>query len=56
MRCLAEHKIFAMAVADVYPHYVAKAERKQRTKPEVDRIIEWLTGYDSAGPKKVLRD
>ena len=45
-----------MAVADVYPHYVAKAERKQRTKQEVDRIIEWLTGYDSADPKKVLRD
>ena len=56
MRCMAEHKIFTMAVANVYPHYVAKAERKQRTKQEVDRIIEWLTGYDPAGLEKVLRD
>lgn len=34
-----------MAFADVYPHYVAKAERKDRTKTEVDEIIRWLTGY-----------
>lgn len=34
-----------MAVAIVYPHYVAKAERKNRTKAEVDQIICWLTGY-----------
>ncbi len=35
-----------MAFAGVYPHYVAKAEKKNRTKSEVDEIIFWLTGYD----------
>lgn len=39
------HKIYAISVASVYPHYVAKAEKKGRTKAEVDRIITWLTGY-----------
>lgn len=43
------HRIFAMAFARVYPLYVQKAERKNRTKEEVDRIIRWLTGYDQAG-------
>ena len=43
-----EHRIFATSVASVYPHYVAKAERKGRTKAEVDEIITWLTGYDLA--------
>ncbi len=44
-----EHKIFEMAFAKVYPLYVQKAERKQRSAAEVDRIICWLTGYDDAG-------
>ena len=35
-----------MAFASVYPHYIAKAEKKGRTKEEVDTIISWLTGYD----------
>lgn len=39
------HRIFSMSVAGVYPHYIAKAERKGRTKAEVDEIIRWLTGY-----------
>lgn len=39
------HKIFGMAFAKVYPLYVNKAERKQRTKAEVDELIRWLTGY-----------
>jgi hypothetical protein len=39
------HRIFKMSFAQVYPHYVAKAERKGRTKAEVDTIICWLTGY-----------
>ena len=43
------HRIFAMPFAAVYPAYVKKAERKGRTKDEVDRIICWLTGYDPAG-------
>jgi hypothetical protein len=38
-----------MAFAKVYPAYVQKAERKNRTKEEVDQIIRWLTGYDQAG-------
>ena len=42
------HRIFATAVADVYPHYVAKVERKGRTKGELDQVIEWLTGYGPA--------
>jgi hypothetical protein len=46
---LAGHKIFSMPFAVVYPLYVAKAERKGRTKEEVDRVICWLTGYDHAG-------
>ncbi len=37
--------IFAQSFASVYPHYVAKAEKKGRTKDEVDQIIRWLTGY-----------
>ncbi|HET6762356.1 MAG TPA: DUF2200 domain-containing protein [Longimicrobiaceae bacterium] len=45
---MAEHRIFKSAFAGVYPHYVKKAERKGRTKEEVDQIIRWLTGYDQA--------
>jgi hypothetical protein len=40
------HRIFTTAVADVYPHYVTKAERKGRTKDEVDEVLRWLTGFD----------
>lgn len=39
------HRIFSMSVASVYPHYVAKAEKKNRSRAEVDQIIRWLTGY-----------
>ncbi len=42
---MAKHRIYTMSFASVYPHYVAKAEKKGRTKGEVDRIISWLTGY-----------
>ena len=42
------HRIFTTAFASVYPHYVRKAERKGRTRAEVDEVIEWLTGYDDA--------
>lgn len=45
---MAGHRIFATPFATVYPMYVAKAERKGRSKEEVDRIICWLTGYDAA--------
>jgi hypothetical protein len=46
---MAKHRIFTMKFSGVYPLYVQKAERKQRTKEEVDQIICWLTGYDEAG-------
>src|SRR5215470_3383422 len=42
-------RVFAMKFAGVYPLYVQKAERKNRTKEEVDQVICWLTGYDLAG-------
>ena len=42
---MTEHRIYSVSVASVYPHYVAKAEKKGRTKAEVDEIIRWLTGH-----------
>ena len=42
---MKKHRIYTMSFARVYPEYVAKAERKGRTKTEVDQIISWLTGY-----------
>ncbi len=46
---MPKHQIFAIKFAKVYPLYVQKAERKNRTKEEVDQIICWLTGYDQVG-------
>lgn len=46
---MPKHNVFAMKFAGVYPLYVQKAERKNRTKEEVDQIICLLTGYDQAG-------
>jgi hypothetical protein len=43
---MPKHRIFTIAFAKVYPLYVQKAERKNRTKEEVEQIICWLTGYD----------
>lgn len=51
---MAGHRIFAMPFARVYPAYVQKAVRKQRTQAEVDAIICWLTGYDAAGLRRQL--
>ena len=42
---MAQHRIYTTSFASVYPHYVTKAERKNRTNAEVDQIICWLTGY-----------
>ena len=42
---MTTHRIYAMSFASVYPHYVAKAEKKGRTKAEVYEIVRWLTGY-----------
>ncbi|EMJ98860.1 DUF2200 domain-containing protein [Leptospira sp. WS58.C1] len=49
-------KIFAMSFAKVYPMYIQKAERKGRTKAEVDKIIFWLTGYDSKSFQNQLKN
>ena len=53
---MAGHRIFKVSFASVYPHYVAKAEKKGRTKEEVDEIIRWLTGYDQAGLKSRMAE
>jgi hypothetical protein len=49
-------RIYKMIFASVYPLYVNKAEKKGRTKKEVDEIIYWLTGYDEKGLNKLLDD
>ncbi len=50
------HRIYTTSVASVYPHYLAKAQKKGRTQAEVDRIIRWLTGYDQAALDARLAD
>ena len=45
---MTKHRIFTTSFASVYPHYVKKAEKKGRTRAEVDRIICWLTGYSES--------
>jgi hypothetical protein len=42
---VTKHRIYTTSFASVYPHYVAKAEKKGHTKAEVDEIVRWLTGY-----------
>ena len=51
---MAAPRIFGIKFASVYPLYVQKAERKGRTRDEVDRVIRWLTGYDEAGLRRQL--
>ena len=48
------HRIFTTSFGSVYPHYVTKAERKGRTKAEVDEIIRWLTGFDESALREHL--
>jgi len=48
------HRIFTTSVASVYPHYVAKLERKGRTQAELKEVIGWLTGYDAAALRSHL--
>lgn len=50
------HRIFTTAVADVYPHYVTKVERKGRSRDELDEVIRWLTGYDQAALERHLAE
>ncbi|WZY00537.1 DUF2200 domain-containing protein [Bacillus sp. FSL W7-1360] len=51
---MAKHHIYTMSFAKVYPFYVAKAEKKGRSKAEVDEIICWLTGYDEEALAAIL--
>nr|WP_298132726.1 DUF2200 domain-containing protein [uncultured Pseudoxanthomonas sp.] len=51
---MSGHRIFTTSFASVYPLYVQKAERKGRTKAEVDEVIRWLTGYDQAGLERQI--
>ncbi|WP_219226448.1 DUF2200 domain-containing protein [Pedobacter antarcticus] len=49
-------RVFQMSFASVYPHYIKKAEKKGRTKDEVDEIIFWLTGYDKQTLQEQIDD
>ena len=51
---MAKHRIYTISFASVYPHYVTKAEKKGRTKAEVDQIICWLTGYSQQGLEALI--
>src|SRR4051812_38981314 len=51
---MPRHPIFTTAFSKVYPLYVQKAQRKNRTKAEVDQIIRWLTGYSEAGLERQI--
>lgn len=53
---MSGHRIFATPFAKVYPMYVQKAERKQRTRAEVDEVIRWLTGYSQAQLERQIAD
>ena len=52
---MPKHRIFTTEFAKVYPLYVQKAERKNRTKDEVDQVIRWLTGYSQAGLQRQIK-
>lgn len=52
---MTKHRIYSVSFASVYPHYVAKAEKKGRTKAEVDEVIHWLTGYSQKGLEARLK-
>lgn len=51
---MENNKVFAMKLSKIYPLLIQKAERKERTKQEVDEIIFWLTGYDACGLQQQL--
>ena len=51
---MKKHRIYTTSFASLYPLYVAKAEKKGRTREEVDQIIAWLTGYDGSHLQTVL--
>lgn len=53
---MTKPRVYAIPFASVYPLYIEKAEKKGRTKAEVDEIIYWLTGYDQTGFEETLKD
>jgi len=53
---MPRHRIYSISFASVYPHYIAKAEKKGRTQAEVDEIILWLTGYTPTQFATLLAD
>lgn len=56
MKSDTNHRIYTTSVASVYKHYIAKAEKKGRTKQEVDEVTCWLTGYGNAELEKQLKN
>ena len=52
---MSKHRVYSMSFASIYPHYINKAEKKGRTKAEVDEIIRWLTGYTQRGLNAQLK-
>ncbi|ALM07989.1 hypothetical protein SB49_09390 [Sediminicola sp. YIK13] len=58
MKTTPEHdaRIAKMTFASVYPHYVAKIEKKNRTKEELHQVIEWLTGFDEPKLQELIKD
>ena len=53
---MSKHRIYTTNFASVYPHYITKAEKKGRTKEEVDEIIRWLTGYSQEELEALLEN
>lgn len=53
---MKKHRIYTTSFASVYPHYIKKAEKKGRTKEEVDEIVRWLTGYSQDAFEAVLEN
>ncbi len=53
---MAGHRVYSIPFANIYPLYIEKAQKKGRTKAEVDEIIYWLTGYDERGLIQALAD
>lgn len=55
-RIMKKHPIYTMAFAKIYPMYIEKAEKKDRNKKEIDKIIRWLTGYSQKALEKQIND
>ncbi|EKU50133.1 DUF2200 domain-containing protein [Staphylococcus massiliensis] len=53
---MAHHKIYDMSLASIYPHYITKAEKKERSKDDVDLVTKWLTGYSQEALEQQLED